>query len=120
MSIIRRIIGVLLILAAILGLVVSLGAMYVIWNAQGTITTSLQTTIDLLSQTLETTAQGLVVTQASLQSSVDLIGNLQSTVETTAEAIGSVDPLMDEIASLMKDSLPNTIRATQTSLETAQ
>jgi ABC-type transporter Mla subunit MlaD len=120
MSIVRRVIGVLLILAAILGLVVSIGAMYVIWNAQGNITTSLQTTIDLLGQTLETTAQGLVVTQGALQSSVDLIGNLQATVETTAKAIGSTNPLIDEIGGLMGEDLPNTIRATQISLETAQ
>ncbi|OGO35878.1 MAG: hypothetical protein A2W35_06470 [Chloroflexi bacterium RBG_16_57_11] len=120
MSIVRRIIGVLLILAAILGLVVSIGAMYLIWSAQSTITSNLQTTIDLFSQTLETTSQGLVVTQSALQSSVDLIGNLQSTVETTAKAINSTNPLMDELSGLMKDSLPNTIRATQTSLETAQ
>jgi len=120
MSIIRRIIGVLLILAAILGLVVSIGAMYVIWNVQANLTSSLQSTIDLLGQTLETTSQGLVVTQQALQSSVDLIGSLQATVETTAEAIGSTNPLMDEIAILLKEKLPNTIRATQTSLLTAQ
>jgi hypothetical protein len=120
MTIIRRIIGVLLILAAILGLVVSIGAMYVIWNVQGNLTTSLQNTIDLLGQTLETTTQGLVVTQAALQNSVDLIGNLQATVETTAEAIGSTNPMVDEIARLMKEDLPDSIRATQTSLLTAQ
>jgi ABC-type transporter Mla subunit MlaD len=51
---------------------------------------------------------------------VDLIGNLQATVETTAKAISSTNPLIDEIAGLMEEDLPNTIRATQTSLETAQ
>lgn len=120
MTILRRLIGVLLILAAILGLVVSIGALYVIWNAQATMTTGLQNTIDLLGQTLETTSQGLVVTQQSLQSSVDLIGNLQSSVETTAEAIGSANPMVDEIARLMKEDLPDSIRATQTSLLTAK
>ena len=120
MSVIRRLIGVLLILAAILGLVVSIGAMYVIWNAQANLTSSLQSTVDLLGQTLETTAQGLVVTQAALQNSVDMIGSLQATVETTAEAIGTTDPLLEEISGLLAEKLPNTIRATQTSLETAQ
>jgi methyl-accepting chemotaxis protein len=120
MSIFRRIIGVLLILAAILGLVVSIGAMYLTWNVQANLTTSLQNTIDLLGQTLQTTAQGLVVTQAALQNSVDMIGSLQATVETTAEAIGTTDPLLEEISSLLAEKLPNTIRATQTSLETAQ
>jgi hypothetical protein len=120
MVIVRRIIGVLLILAAILGLVFSVGAMYVMWSAQGRVTTGLQTTIDLLSQTLETTANGLVVTQQALQSSVDLIGNLQSTVETSAKAINSTSPMLDDISVLMKEKLPNTVRATQASLETAQ
>ncbi len=58
MSIFRRIIGVLLILAAILGLVVSIGAMYVIWNVQDNLTTSLQSTIDLLGQTLKPPPRG--------------------------------------------------------------
>lgn len=120
MTIIRRIIGVLLILAAIGGLVFSIGAMVVIWNAQANITTGLQNTVDLLGQTLKTTSQGLIVTQVALQNSVDLIGNLQATVETTAEAIGSTNPMVEEIARLMKDDLPKTIRATQTSLLTAQ
>lgn len=120
MIILRRLIGVLLILAAIGGLVFSIGALYVIWNAQASMTTGLQSTIDLLGQTLKTTSQGLVITQQSLQSSVDLIGNLQSTVETTAEAIGSTNPMVDEIARLMKEDLPDTIRATRTSLLTAQ
>lgn len=120
MTILRRLIGVLLILAAIGGLVFSIGALYVIWNAQANMTTGLQTTIELLGQTLKTTSEGLVVTQQSLQSSVDLIGNLQTTVETTAEAIGSTNPMVDEIARLMKEDLPDTIRATQASLQTAQ
>ncbi len=120
MTILRRLIGVLLILAAIGGLVFSIAGLYFIWNAQATMTTGLQNTIDLLGQTLETTSQGLVVTQQSLQSSVDLIGNLQATVETTAEAIGSTNPMVDEIARLMKEDLPDTIRATQASLQTAQ
>lgn len=120
MTIIRRIIGVLLILAAIGGLIFSLVALSAIWNAQTAMTTGLQNTLNLLSQTLSTTSQGLVITQQSLQNSVELIGNLQATVETTAEAIGSTNPMVDEIARLMKDDLPTTIRAVQTSLRTAQ
>jgi peptidoglycan hydrolase CwlO-like protein len=120
MTIIRRIIGVLLILAAIGGLIFSIVALSAIWNAQTAMTTGLQNTLDLLGQTLSTTSQGLVITRQSLQNSVELIGNLQATVETTAEAIGSTNPLVDEIARLMKDDLPTTIRAVQTSLRTAQ
>jgi peptidoglycan hydrolase CwlO-like protein len=120
MTIIRRIIGVLLILAAIGGLIFSIVALSAIWNAQTAMTTSLQNTLDLLGQTLSTTSQGLVITQQSLQNSVELIGNLQATVETTAKAIGSTNPMVDEIARLMKDDLPTTIQAVQTSLRTAQ
>lgn len=120
MMIIRRILGVLLILAAVGGLIFSIAALVGIWQVEPNLTTSLQTTITLLSDTLETTSQGLVVTNAALQTSVDTIGNLQSTLETTAKVIQSTNPMVDDIAALMSDKLPETIAATQQSLNTAR
>jgi methyl-accepting chemotaxis protein len=120
MLIIRRIFGVLLIIASILGLVVSIAGIYLIWQIQPTLSSNLQNMLQLISQTLDTTGQGLVVTQQALKSSVDTIGNLQSTIETTAKTIGSTNPMIDEISSMMAQDLPDTILATQSSLKTAQ
>ncbi len=120
MIFIRRFFGVLLIIASILGLVVSIAGIYLIWQVQPTLSTNLQNVIQLISQTLETTGQGLVVTQQALKSSVDTIGNLQATIETTAKTIGTTNPMIDEIGGLLAKDMPDTIETTRSSLLTAQ
>lgn len=120
MTIIRRIFGLLLIIAAIGGLILSIVGIYYIWRLEPAMTTGIQNTVDLLNNTLEATAQGLVVTKDALKSSVEMIGNMQTTLETTAKTIESTNPMIDDIANLMEKQLPDTIRATQQSLNTAQ
>jgi len=76
--------------------------------------------IDLINTTLGTTAEGLEITRQSLQTAVESVGSLQTTIQSTAKAIDSTLPLMDEVAGLLKDELPQTINAVQSSLATAQ
>ena len=112
-----RISGVLLILAAIGGLIFSLFSIYAVWTYKEPVTEGITSGIELLSSTLETTAEGLVVSQKTLNTSAESIRLLQSTLKATADAIGSSGPMMDSIATMMTDDLPTTIRATQSSLE---
>lgn len=119
MSVIRKLVGVLLLLAAVLGLIFSIGAVVYVWRIEQPAVESLQSTIDLLGQTMETTAQGLTITQSAVKSSVDTISALQSTVQTTASTIKSSGPMVNEITALMQNDLPNTIKATEASLRSA-
>jgi ABC-type transporter Mla subunit MlaD len=112
-----RISGVLLILAAIGGFIFSLFSMYAVWTYKEPVTEGITSGIELLSSTLETTAEGLVVSQKTLNTSVESIRLLQSTLKATADAIGSSGPMMDSIATMMTEDLPTTIGATQSSLE---
>jgi len=120
MSAIRKLIGVLLLIAAIIGLIFSIAGTMFLWRIEGQATTSVQSTIELLIQTLETTSQGLTVTQAAIKGSVQTIRSLQSTVETTALTIKSSTPMVAEITTLFETNLPDTIQATEQSLRTAQ
>jgi methyl-accepting chemotaxis protein len=61
-----------------------------------------------------------VVSQKTLNTSVESIQLLQSTLKATADAIGSSGPMMDSIAAMMTEDLPTTIRATQSSLEAVE
>jgi peptidoglycan hydrolase CwlO-like protein len=115
-----RLIGILLIVGAIGGLIFSIATLVIVWRVQPTLSANLQNTIGLLSATLETTGQGLEVTQQALKSSVLSVKALQSTIESTAMAIESAIPLVDKIAKILEEDLPNTIQATQASLNTAQ
>lgn len=120
MSVVRKLIGVLLILAAIIGLVFSIGGIIMFRQIEPKLTAGIQNTIDVLSQTLETTAQGLTVTSAALESAVQTISALEQTVQTTATTVKSSAPLVADISKLMEDDLPTTIGATETSLRSAQ
>jgi methyl-accepting chemotaxis protein len=115
-----RISGVLLILAAIVGLIFSLFSFYAVWTYKEPVIEGISTGIELLSSTLETTAEGLLVSQKTLNTSVESIRLLQSSLKATADAIGSSGPMLDSIATMMTEDLPTTIRATQSSLEAVE
>ena len=119
MTAIRKFIGLLLLFAALIGLVFSILGITFLWRIQGNIAASVQSSVDLLSQTLLTTSQGLDVTYSALDSTVSTIRSLESTVETIAVTVKSSTPLVDEIRLLMDEDLPNTIAATQESLNSA-
>ena len=115
-----RISGVLLILAAIGGLIFSLFSMYAVWTYKEPVTEGITSGIELLSSTLEATAEGLAVSQKTLKTSVESIQLLQSTLKATADAIGSSGPMLDSIATMMTEDIPTTISATQSSLEAVE
>jgi chromosome segregation ATPase len=119
MSVIRKLIGVLLILAAVLGLVFSIAAISFAWRVEQPLIENLQSTVDLLNQTMATTAEGLIITDSALKNSVDTISSLQSVVQTSATTIKTSEPMVDNISSLMENELPSTIRATEASLRSA-
>ncbi len=120
MSIIRKIIGVFLIVAAVGGLIFSIAGLALAWSAESRVTAGLENFVEVLGQTLQTTSQGLTITQQALKGSVDTVSSLQSTVETTAKTIKSSGPMVDEISKLMTTELPNTVQSTESSLRTAQ
>ncbi len=116
----RRIIGTVLILTAIGGLVLSIYALQGLWRLKPGAIESLTNIITLASDTLEATSDGLALTEESLSGVVDSLQALQSALDTTASTIDSTDPMLATAIDMLDEKLPNTIRATQTSLESAQ
>lgn len=115
-----RTFGVLLILAAITGFVFSISGLVTVIRAKPTLVRNITDSIDLIIVTLDTTAEGLEITQQSLETSVESVRSLQVTIQSTTKAIDSTLPLMDSVAIMLKEDLPRTISAVQTSLSTAQ
>jgi chromosome segregation ATPase len=120
MKAIRGLSGVLLILAAIGGLFFSVFGIVSVNRYKPILTETLIENLDVINTTLEATADGLAATQSSLEAAVIAMGSLQNTVSTTAATIQSSEPMLDTLVQLMDEELPNTIRATQSSLQTAQ
>ncbi len=62
-----RICGVMLLVAALLGVVISLAGLVVVWRVQAQVVTRVQNGLDLLDRTLDSTGTLLAVAEDSLQ-----------------------------------------------------
>lgn len=119
-SSIKRITGIVLIIAAVGGLLFSLVGLVGTWTLKPTITSSLLSDVGTLSDALSATSDGLQIASDSLSTSIDSVTALQYTVQATADTIDTTTPMVETMAALAKDDLPATITATQTSLLAAQ
>lgn len=119
-SFIKILIGTLLIVASVIGLIFSVAGLIGIWQIQPKIEESMSQTLDLLSDSLGATYQGLVVTQDSMEQSITSVKTLAETVSAIGVTINTTSPLLDSIATLVGEELPATVESTQQSLISAQ
>lgn len=116
----RRIIGITFIVAAIIGLLFSIAGVVLVWVVKDPLTSNILTTLDLISTTLEATSSGLTIADETISNAISDVTTLENTIQTASRAIGDSVPIIEALASLMSESLPDAIEATQTSLVTAE
>mgnify|MGYP000053029214 CR=1 FL=1 len=108
--------GLALIVAGAFGLMFSLVALAFVARAKEGATTAILARVDLASQALDATAEGLIVVSASLTRAQTTLGVLEATTEGVARTLGESKPLINDLASLAGEDLPASITATQRSL----
>lgn len=120
MSILRRILGVLVMLAGLLGLVLSLAGLVGVWLAKPTVEVFAGTTFDTLNQSIVTSQSVMDVTQQALRGTISSVDNLSAMLNTTAAAVEDTKPVLDEVDVMMAKTLPSTLQATTDALYGAQ
>jgi hypothetical protein len=115
-----RFFGLVLIVLAIAGLVLSIVGIFGVWNIRRVFGENLLTTLELTEVSLQTTADGLTLVDQSLTKAVTDVNSLERTIRSTGRAIQDTSPLVLQLTTLMGNDLPDTILATQTSLIAAQ
>jgi methyl-accepting chemotaxis protein len=115
-----RFFGVILIGTAIAGVLLSIVGLVTIWTINQDLTGTVSDAIDSIDGILVTTAQGLLVTEDSLNNAISNLDSLNYTLLSTGEAINSSTPLISTFSTVLTEELPNTLYATQDSLTTAQ
>lgn len=116
---ISRITGILLILAAISGFVIAVVGLIGIWQIKPRVISSVQSNLDLLNKTLETTSEGLAITKDSLDGAKASLQAMQSTLQTTSKTMQSTEPLITSMSDLAAQDLPAAVLTAQNSLDTA-
>ncbi len=120
MKILRRLLGVLVMIAGILGLILSLAGLVMVWVLKpavaGSVTATFQTfdsSITTSQKVMETTSQALGATITSVDALSDMLG-------ATAKSVEDSQPVFIQLTSVMSTTLPSTFKSATDSLKTAQ
>jgi uncharacterized coiled-coil protein SlyX len=120
MKVMRRFFGTLVMLAGVLGLVLSLAGLAMIWVAKPTVSAYATTTIDTLNKSVVTSQNMMEITGKALGATVDSVDALSTMLSTTAATLEDTKPLLDSFDEMMATTLPSTLKAAMDSLYSAQ
>jgi len=120
MKIIRRILGVFVMLAGLLGLVLSLAGLVGVWVVKPTLAGYANSTIDTLNSSVVTSQKVVDVTGEALGATIDSVDALSEMLGTTAATVEDTKPVLDEFDKIMATTLPSTLEAATDSLNAAQ
>ena len=120
MKVIRRILGVLVMLAGLLGLLLSLAGLVMVWVAKPVVADYGGTTIGTLKESVVTSQEVMDVTEQALGATVDSVDELSDMLSTTGATVEETKPVLDKIDTIMSTTLPSTLKAATDSLYTAQ
>ena len=116
----RRLIGIVFILAAAAGIVFSIVGLIQVWRYRPVVTQTVTDNLAVLDQTLNTTQQGLTIVGQVVETTTVDVASLQTTTQALAQAIHDTNPMLTSLTRLTGTDFPAAITATQTSLASAQ
>lgn len=119
-NLVYKVLGFSLLVAAVIGILVSLAGLIVIIRVQKQATVSLTSMLELLDSTLTTTENGFEVADNAFADAIDALESLQATVDSVEVVMGKTLPTLDSISELIGTKLPSTIRSTRGALNVAQ
>jgi hypothetical protein len=116
----RKIIGVALIIAAVFGIIFSIGGIIGTWMVKDQLDANLENTLGLVSTTIDATGSALVVADKAIETAVSSVSALENTVQTLGVTVGDTAPLLDSLTQIMTVDLPDALQATQRAIGSAQ
>jgi hypothetical protein len=118
--IIRRLVGFLFITAAAVGILFSVIGLIAIWTYRPGVIKTTTETLAWFDQTLNTTLEGLTTAGNLLKTPTEDMVSLESATQALAQTIHDTTPMLDTMISLTSNDFPAAVKATQTSLASAQ
>lgn len=115
-----RLIGAILMFAALAGLVICIGGIVGAWQVRSVLSANLTSTLDLLDATLKATKDGLAVADQSLTGVALSVDTLSDTLAVTSKTVEDSLPLFDTMTELSTEEFPVTLTTAQEALTAAQ
>lgn len=120
MSVLRRILGILVMIAGILGLALGVAGLVGVWMVKPTVVTHLTTTVEALNTSASTSQEAMGVTQEALGATMDSLDALSVMLGATADSVEATAPVIDQATIMMGENLPGVLEGAVESLDSAQ
>ena len=115
-----RIIGASLILAALLGLLLSAAGIVLVWGVRQPVTDRILEGIAIAQTTLITAQEGLDLAEDALETAASSVITMEEALNGVAASIDETSPILASVGDIVSTDLPTTILSTRTSLEAAK
>jgi len=114
----KRIIGVILIVIGVMGIGVSVAGVKVGGQVVDKIGMGIDNTLGLLLGTMENTHETLAVTRSTIATSADTLQTVQTLTANLATTVGDTEPLLISTNAMLTDEVPASLEGVQETIPT--
>lgn len=118
-AILERIIGIILTLAATVGLVLNVAALVFLPTIEQSAALTIANTLTVVDSSLVTTTDALDVATGALDNTQIALDSVEGTTRAVALTVNDTRPVIQVVSDLTATSLPQTIAGTRSALEVA-
>ncbi|MHC1781997.1 MAG: hypothetical protein AB9891_04390 [Anaerolineaceae bacterium] len=116
----RRILGVFVMAAGIIGLLLSLAGLAGLLIIRPVVNTSIKSAVNALYTSVDSSQKTLAITDEALDATIDSINTLAVMLDTTSQIVEDTRPVVTQMNAVMGNNLPATFEAAGDSLQAAQ
>jgi hypothetical protein len=120
MSVLRKILGILVMIAGILGLVISIAGLVGAWMYIPSAATYVISTLDTLDNSVTVSQSVMQTTGEALGATVTSVDALSTMLSASASSIGDTAPVLRQVQTFMEDDLPTSLGSATAAIRTAQ
>ncbi len=113
MKLFRRLLGAIIIIAALIGIAASAGLVYASNIVIESINEQANGIVGLVSDNLNTTAEALESVKGTVIEVNDSVSTLSDTASSLSESVGSTEPLFNQVKQVTTEDVPNSIETVQ-------
>lgn len=112
----RRILGLFMLVIAVVGVILSVAGTYVVWNMIDGLGDSIDTTLVLTSDSLDTVAESLLLTKSTVEDVTNSVDTVEETTANLSTTISDTRPLLNQVSQVATQDVPNSLEAVQETL----
>jgi hypothetical protein len=109
----KRLLGLFMLLIAVVGVILSVAGTYVVWSMIDGLGDSIDTTLELASDSLDTVADSLLLTKATVEDVTQTVDTVEESTVNLSTTISDTRPLIDQVALVATEDVPNSLQAVQ-------